>query len=115
MQQAIIRKLQSLLRTWSCTRKLLLVSETRQASSRLAALQQLDVQAGLQNFLLSRSKTKCLWTSPRVRFPFSDSNLHSKSAIEFHAFAPLDASRRVTNDIPPGCHFRLTLEIPSKH
>jgi hypothetical protein len=26
-----------------------------------------------------------------------------EDAIEFHAFAPLEASRRVTNDIPLGC------------
>jgi hypothetical protein len=29
-------------------------------------------------------------------------NLHSRSAIEFHAFAPLESSMRVTNDIPLG-------------
>ena len=32
-----------------------------------------------------------------------DRNLHSRSAIEFHAFAPLEASKRVTNAIPLGC------------
>jgi hypothetical protein len=33
---------------------------------------------------------------------FSTSNLLSRSAIEFHAFAPLVANRRVTNAIPLG-------------
>jgi hypothetical protein len=41
--------------------------------------------------------------SEKVRCAFFDRNLHSRSAIEVHAFAPLEASRRVTNGIPLGC------------
>jgi hypothetical protein len=38
-----------------------------------------------------------------VRCAFSGRNPLSRSAVEFHAFAPLDASKRVTNGIPLGC------------
>jgi hypothetical protein len=40
-----------------------------------------------------------------------DRKLHSRSAIEFPAFAPLEVSMRVTNVIPLGCplSYRFTL------
>jgi hypothetical protein len=46
-----------------------------------------------------------------VEYAFSDRNLHSRRAIEFHAFVPLETSRRVTNGIPLGGHssYRLPL------
>jgi hypothetical protein len=37
-----------------------------------------------------------------VRCAFFGRTLHSRSAIAFHAFAPLQASRRVANGIPLG-------------
>jgi hypothetical protein len=42
-----------------------------------------------------------------VRCAFFGRNLRSRSAIGSHAFAPLEASRRVTNDIPLGCSLLL--------
>jgi hypothetical protein len=39
-----------------------------------------------------------------------DRNLHSTMPIEFYAFAPLDASMRVTNAIPLGCALLLPVE-----
>jgi hypothetical protein len=47
----------------------------------------------------------------KIRCAFFDRNLHSRSAIEFRAFAPLDASRRVINGIPLGwpLSYRFTL------
>jgi hypothetical protein len=41
-------------------------------------------------------------TDEAVRCAFSDRNLHSRNAIELHAFAPVGASRRVTDGIPLG-------------
>jgi hypothetical protein len=40
-----------------------------------------------------------------------------EDAIELHAFAPLEVSRRVTNGILLGCplSYRFTLQIGSKH
>jgi hypothetical protein len=49
------------------------------------------------------------WTAIRadgwrmVQCAFSDRNLHLGDAIELHVFAPLEANRRVANDIPLGC------------
>jgi hypothetical protein len=40
-----------------------------------------------------------------------DQNLHSRSAIEFHAVAPLEANMRVTDNIPLGCQLPLTVAI----
>jgi hypothetical protein len=39
-----------------------------------------------------------------------------EDAIELHPFAPLEASRRVTNSIPLGCSlsYRFTLQIAPK-
>jgi hypothetical protein len=38
---------------------------------------------------------------------FSTRGLRSRSAIEFHTVAPLEASKRVTNGIPLGCSLLL--------
>jgi hypothetical protein len=46
-----------------------------------------------------------------VQCAFFDRKLHSRSTIEFHACAPLEANRRVTYAIPVGwpLSYRLTL------
>jgi hypothetical protein len=46
-----------------------------------------------------------------VRRAFLDGYLHSRNAVEFHAFAPLEANMRVTNGIPLGLSLSYYLKL----
>jgi hypothetical protein len=74
----------------------------------------MDVSPKVQCTLVVRLPRTTLMVYVRnafVRCAFSTKQLRSGSAVEFHAFAPFEASERVTNGVPLGCSFsyRLTL------
>jgi hypothetical protein len=79
----------------------LLVGET--GTGKTTAIQRLVTMYGARfhpGFCRVRVSIIGLWLLYGARFPTEI--FHSKDAIEFHAFAPLEARRRVTNGIPLG-------------
>jgi hypothetical protein len=59
----------------------------------------------LRELATTKMETGTVQYANNVRCAFFGRNLHSGSAVQLHAFAPLEAlpSMRVTNGIPLGC------------